>query len=129
MSARHNDLFAHSAAKAAAKKAPLAERMRPRTLDEYVGQTRLLGPGRLLKQISEGQTLPSLILWGPPGCGKTTLAYLLAQTAQAPFVAFSAVLSGVKELRRIVEVAQEEQRQLHGKPTIVFVDEIHRFNK
>ena len=118
MSARHNDLFAHSAAKAAAKKAPLAERMRPRTLDEYVGQTRLLGPGRLLKQISEGQTLPSLILWGPPGCGKTTLAYLLAQTVQAPFVAFSAVLSGVKE-----------QQRLHGKPTIVFVDEIHRFNK
>src|SRR6266568_716315 len=129
MSARHNDLFAHSAAKAAAKKAPLAERMRPRTLDEYVGQTRLLGPGRLLKQISEGQTLPSLILWGPPGCGKTTLAYLLAQTVQAPFVAFSAVLSGVKELRQIVEVAQEEQLQLPGKPTIVFVDEIHRFNK
>ncbi len=128
MSARHNDLFAHSAAKAAAKKAPLAERMRPRTLDEYVGQTRLLGPGRLLKQISEGQTLPSLILWGPPGCGKTTLAYLLAQTVQAPFVAFSAVLSGVKELRQIVEAAQE-QRRLHGKPTTVFVDEIHRFNK
>src|SRR5947207_5477634 len=128
MSARHNDLFAHSAAKAAAKKAPLAERMRPRTLDEYVGQTRLLGPGRLLKQISEGQTLPSLILWGPPGCGKTTLAYLLAQTAQAPFVAFSAVVSGVNELRQIVEIAQEQQ-QLSGKPTIVFVDEIHRFNK
>src|SRR6266581_4183159 len=128
MSARHNDLFAHSAAKAAAKKAPLAERMRPRTLDEYVGQTRLLGPGRLLKQISDGQTVPSLILWGPPGCGKTTLAYLLAQTVQAPFVAFSAVLSGVKELRQIVEAAQE-QRRLHGKPTTVFVDEIHRFNK
>src|SRR2546426_2108974 len=128
MSARHNDLFAHSAAKAAAKKAPLAERMRPRTLDEYVGQTRLLGPGRLLKQISESQTLPSLILWGPPGCGKTTLAYLLAQTAQAPFVAFSAVLSGVKELRQIVDDAQKQQ-ELPGKPTIVFVDEIHRFNK
>ncbi len=128
MPARSDDLFAHSAAKAAAKKAPLAERMRPRTLDEYVGQTRLLSPGRLLQQISARQTLPSLILWGPPGCGKTTLAHLLPQTVQAPFVAFSAVLSGVKELRQILDEAQE-QRRLHGKPTILFVDEIHRFNK
>jgi putative ATPase len=128
MPTRSDDLFAYSAAKVAAKKAPLAERMRPRTLDEYVGQTRLLGPGRLLQQISAQQTLPSLILWGPPGCGKTTLAYLLAQTVQAPFTAFSAVLSGVKELRQILDEAQE-QRRLHGKPTILFVDEIHRFNK
>jgi len=96
VSTRNDDLFAHSAAKAAAKKAPLAERMRPRTLEEYVGQTRVLGPGRLLKQISEQKTLPSLILWGPPGCGKTTLAHLLAKTVRAPFVAFSAVLAGVK---------------------------------
>ena len=128
MSTRSDDLFTHSAAKAAAKKAPLAERMRPRTLDEYVGQTRVLGPGRLLQQISAQQTLPSLILWGPTGCGKTTLAHLLAQTAQAPFVAFSAVLSGVKELRQILDEARE-QRRLHSKPTILFVDEIHRFNK
>ncbi len=128
MPTRSDDLFTHSAAKVAAKKAPLAERMRPRTLDEYVGQTRLLGPGRLLQQISARQTLPSLILWGPPGCGKTTLAHLLAQTVQAPFVAFSAVLSGVKELRQILEEAQE-QRRLHGKPTTLLVDEIHRFNK
>jgi putative ATPase len=123
-----DDLFAHSAAKAAAKKAPLAERMRPRTLAEYVGQQRLLGPGRLLKQITERKVLPSLILWGPPGCGKTTLAHLLAHTVQAPFAAFSAVLSGVKELRVILDEAQE-QRRLHGKPTVLFVDEIHRFNK
>ena len=128
MPTRSDDLFAHSAAKVAAKKAPLAERMRPRTLDEYVGQTRLLGPGRLLQQISARQTLPSLIFWGPPGCGKTTLAHLLAQTVQAPFAAFSAVLSGVKELRQILDEAQE-QRRLYGKPTILFVDEIHRFNK
>ena len=128
MSTRADDLFTHSAAKAAAKETPLAERMRPRTLDEYVGQTRLLGPGRLLQQISARQTLPSLILWGPPGCGKTTLAHLLAQTVQAPFAAFSAVLSGVKELRQILDEARE-QRRLHGKPTILFVDEIHRFNK
>jgi putative ATPase len=128
MSAHHDDLFTHSAAKAAGTKAPLAERMRPRTLDEYVGQTRLLGPGRLLQQISVRQTLPSLILWGPPGCGKTTLAHLLAQTVRAPFAAFSAVLSGVKELRQILDEARE-QRRLHGKSTVLFVDEIHRFNK
>lgn len=123
-----DDLFAHSAAKTAAKKAPLAERMRPRTLEEYVGQQKLLAPGRLLKHITERKVLPSLILWGPPGCGKTTLAHLLAQTVQAPFVAFSAVLSGVKELRQILDEAQD-QRQVHGKATVLFVDEIHRFNK
>lgn len=128
MSTHTDDLFAHSAAKAAAKKAPLAERMRPRTLDEYVGQQRLLGPGRLLKQIAERKVLPSLILWGPPGCGKTTLAHLLARTVQAPFASFSAVLAGVKELRVILDEARE-QRRLHGKPTVLFVDEIHRFNK
>jgi putative ATPase len=128
VSTRDDDLFAHSAAKAAAKKAPLAERMRPRTLEEYVGQTRVLGPGRLLKQISEQKTLPSLILWGPPGCGKTTLAHLLANTVRAPFVAFSAVLSGVKELRQMLDEAREERRR-SGVATILFVDEIHRFNK
>jgi putative ATPase len=128
MSTHTDDLFAHSAAKVAAKKAPLAERMRPRTLDEYVGQRKLLAPGRLLKQITERKVLPSLILWGPPGCGKTTLAHLLAHTVQAPFAAFSAVLSGVKELRQILDEARE-QRQIHGKSTILFVDEIHRFNK
>jgi putative ATPase len=128
MSTHTDDLFAYSAAKPAAKKAPLAERMRPRTLDEYVGQQKLLAPGRLLKQITERKVLPSLIFWGPPGCGKTTLAYLLARTVQLPFVAFSAVLSGVKELRQILDEAQE-QRKIHGKPTVLFVDEIHRFNK
>lgn len=128
MSTRDDDLFAHSAAKVAAKKAPLAERMRPRTLEEYVGQTRVLGPGRLLKQIIERKTVPSLILWGPPGCGKTTLAHLLAKNVQAPFVAFSAVLSGVKELRQILDEAQEERRR-SSKATILLVDEIHRFNK
>ena len=128
MPVQDNDLFAHSAAKEAAKKAPVAERMRPRTLEEYVGQTRVLGPGRLLRQIIEKKSLPSLILWGPPGCGKTTLAYLLAKTMNAPFAAFSAVLSGVKELRQIIDEARD-QRRLHGKPTILFVDEIHRFNK
>lgn len=128
MPEQEHDLFAHSAAKEAAKKAPLAERMRPRTLEEYVGQTRVLGPGRLLRQIMERKSLPSLILWGPPGCGKTTLAHLLAKTVHAPFAAFSAVLSGVKELRQIIDEARDQQRR-HGKPTLLFVDEIHRFNK
>jgi putative ATPase len=128
MPVQDNDLFAHTAAKEAAKKAPLAERMRPRTLEEYVGQTRILGPGRLLRQVIERKSLPSLILWGPPGCGKTTLAYLLAKTVDAPFAAFSAVLSGVKELRQIIDEARDQRRR-HGKPTILFVDEIHRFNK
>lgn len=128
MATHTDDLFAYSAAKVAAKKAPLAERMRPRTLEEYVGQRKLLAPGRLLKQITERNVLPSLILWGPPGCGKTTLAHLLAHTVQSPFVAFSAVLSGVKELRVILDEART-QRTMHGKPTVLFVDEIHRFNK
>ena len=137
MSTRHPDLFAHTAAKAAAKKAPptppsptapLAERMRPRTLDAYVGQRRILGPGRLLRQMVEQQTLSSLILWGPPGSGKTTLAYLLAQAMDLPFAAFSAVLSGVKDLRLILEQAKVHQRQT-GLSTVLFVDEIHRFNK
>ncbi len=122
------DLFAHSAAKAAAEKAPLAERMRPHTLDEYVGQAHLLGPGRLLRQMIERRSLSSLILWGPPGSGKTSLADLLVRAVGAPFASFSAVLSGVKELRQILGQAQQQQ-QHHGTPTVLFVDEIHRFNK
>jgi putative ATPase len=130
MSEQHKqaELFVHSAAKAVAKEVPLAERMRPRTLDEYIGQQHLLGPGRLLRQIADRRTVHSLILWGPPGSGKTTLARLLAQVVQSPFVALSAVLSGVKELRQILVEAQA-QRRLSGKTTIVFIDEIHRFNK
>ena len=123
-----HSLFAHSAEKEAAKKAPLAERMRPRTLDTYIGQTHLLGPGRLLRQMIEQKTLTSLILWGPPGSGKTTLARLLAQAVELPWVSFSAVLSGVKELRLILAEAQRQQQQT-GQATVVFVDEIHRFNK
>jgi len=128
MKVRDQDLFAHKAEKEAAKKAPLAERMRPRSLAEFIGQTHLLGPGRLLRQMIEGGTLHSLILWGPPGSGKTTLAYLLARATDAYFVAFSAVLSGVKELRQIIEEAREQQTY-HNRSTVLFVDEIHRFNK
>lgn len=106
---------------------PLAERMRPLHIDEFLGQKHLIGPGKLLTGLLERGKLPSIILWGPPGCGKTTLARLLSSVAGMHFVAFSAVLSGVKELRSIVEEAKERAKK--GIGTTLFVDEIHRFNK
>src|SRR5215472_15579577 len=106
---------------------PLAERMRPRTLDEFVGQGHLLGEQRLLRDMIEGQRLHSLILWGPPGSGKTSLARLIASRSRAHFIPFSAVLAGVKDLRQAIEVARAERRRGHA--TILFIDEIHRFNK
>ncbi|MBU0946811.1 MAG: replication-associated recombination protein A [Proteobacteria bacterium] len=108
--------------------APLAERMRPHSLQEFVGQEKLLGKGKLLESMLESGTLPSLILWGPPGTGKTTLARILARSTAADFVYFSAVLSGVKEVRKIVEQA-EQLRDREKRGTIFFIDEIHRFNK
>jgi putative ATPase len=108
--------------------APLADRMRPRTLDEVVGQEHLLGPGRVLRTAIETGELHSMILWGPPGSGKTTLASLMAQITGAKFVGFSAVLSGVKEIRQVIAEAQAE-RARRGTRTILFVDEIHRFNR
>jgi putative ATPase len=107
---------------------PLADRMRPRTVDEVVGQEHLLGPGRVLRTALERGELHSMILWGPPGSGKTTLASLMARVAGARFVAFSAVLSGVKEIRQVVAEAEVE-RQRRRVRTILFVDEIHRFNR
>jgi putative ATPase len=107
---------------------PLADRIRPRTLDEVVGQDHLLGAGRVLRSAIERGELHSMILWGPPGSGKTTLASLMASVAGARFVAFSAVLSGVKEIRQVVAEADAE-RARRGRPTILFVDEIHRFNR
>ena len=107
---------------------PLADRMRPRALDEVVGQEHLLGPGRVLRAAIESGELRSMILWGPPGSGKTTLASLMAQVAGARFVAFSAVLSGVKEIRQVVAEAEAE-RGRRRRRTILFVDEIHRFNR
>lgn len=106
---------------------PLADRMRPRTLDEYVGQEHILGPGKPLRAQIEKGNLTSLILWGPPGSGKTTLAFLIAQQSRADFVPFSAVLSGIKEIKTVM--ADAEQRHRVGRKTVLFIDEIHRFNK
>lgn len=106
---------------------PLAERMRPRTLEEYVGQQHLLGPGKPLRLAIEADEATSMIFWGPPGTGKTTLAKIIAQLTQASFVEFSAVLSGIKEIKQVM--VQAERAAEFGSRTILFVDEIHRFNK
>src|SRR5207248_8622175 len=126
---RQPELFPRAPApKTPTGRVPLAERMRPRRIDEFVGQQHLLGPGRVLREMLEGGQAESLILWGPPGTGKTTLAHLLAAASGAHAVSFSAVLQGVKELRQVVEEARSELRR-SGRPTVLFVDEIHRFNK
>jgi putative ATPase len=106
---------------------PLAERMRPRTLDEFIGQEKLLGPGKSLRVQIENDNLSSMLFWGPPGCGKTTLARLIARLTRSEFVAFSAVLAGIKEIKQVMAVAEQKSRS--GHRTIVFVDEVHRFNK
>ena len=108
--------------------APLADRMRPLLLDEYVGQDHILGEGKILRTLIESDQLRSLILWGPPGVGKTTLAAVIAQVTGARFISISAVSTGLKEVREIISQAQDHLK-FHGKKTILFIDEIHRFNK
>jgi putative ATPase len=108
--------------------APLAERMRPRTFEEFVGQTEILDTGQPLREAIERDTLQSIILWGPPGSGKTTIARLIAAASKAHFVAFSAVLVGIKEVKAVMAAAEDRHRHLNHR-TIVFIDEIHRFNK
>src|SRR5258706_3111139 len=109
------------------KSRPLADRMRPRTLEEFVGQQHILGPGKPLRVAIERDDTGSILFWGPPGRGKTTLAHISARASHAEFLEFSAVLSGIKEIKEVM--AQAEKARAYGTRTIVFVDEIHRFNK
>ena len=127
MSPQHAPLFQTTTPGPSARSVPLAERMRPLSLHDFYGQGHLLAPGKALRRMIEADRVPSLIFWGPPGCGKTTLAHILAKETKARFVFFSAIMAGVKEVREIFKEAEEAARA--GHRTILFVDEIHRFNK
>ncbi len=122
------DIFDHSDKKRRQTNAPLADRMRPRSLAEFVGQAEILGPGKLLRTSIEKDEIVSMIFWGPPGSGKTTLARIIAELSKSTFVAFSAVTSGIKEVREVIQKAGNDLKY-YGKKTILFIDEIHRFNK
>src|SRR4051812_49286908 len=126
--AKGPDLFAAAVEERLTAKAPLAARLRPRTLDEVVGQEHLLGPGRPLRVLIEGDRLSSVVLWGPPGTGKTTIARLIAGVTAKAFEPLSAVSAGVKDVREVVDRARDRLGE-HGQGTILFLDEVHRFNK
>ena len=122
------DIFDYHAEKESQAGRPLAERMRPRRLSEFVGQPHLVGEGSIVRMAAEQDRIFSMILWGPPGCGKTTLARIIAGETRSHYLQFSAVLSGVKEIRAVIDEARRQQ-QLQRRRTVLFVDEIHRFNK
>ncbi|MBT4511810.1 MAG: AAA family ATPase, partial [Chloroflexi bacterium] len=122
------DLFDLNREEQLQKEAPLAARMRPRSFAEFVGQDHIVGEGRILRKAIEQDQIPSIILWGPPGSGKTTLANVIASVTQSHFIPVSAVNSGVADLRTAVEEAKS-RRGMQGQSTILFIDEIHRFNK
>ncbi len=122
------NLFDHAREQQIEKEAPLAARMRPRTLDEFIGQEHIIGPGRLLRRAIQADQLSSLIFYGPPGSGKTTLARIIANTTHAHFISLNAVLGGVKDIREAIDIAKDK-RGMFGQKTILFVDEVHRFNK
>jgi len=122
------DIFDYHAQKAAEASRPLAERLRPQKLEEFVGQLHAVGEGTLIHSAIKHDRVFSMILWGSPGCGKTTLARIIAGETRSHFIHFSAVLSGVKEIRGVIEKARDQQK-LYRMQTILFVDEIHRFNK
>jgi putative ATPase len=125
---RDNDLFAYNRKTQTAREQPLAARMRPRSLDQFVGQEEIVGEGTLLRRAIGADRISSMILWGPPGSGKTTLAVIIANTTRSHFESISAVMAGVSDIRRLVKEAQD-RRGMHGQRTILLVDEIHRFNK
>ncbi len=122
------DMFEHKFEEQKGKEAPLAARMRPASFRDFVGQEHIIGEGHVLRKTIEAGQLPSIILWGPPGSGKTTLAYIIAKNTDSHFSPISAVSAGVGDLRRIIKEAKE-RRKLYQQRTILFIDEIHRFNK
>ncbi|MBN2303853.1 MAG: AAA family ATPase, partial [Anaerolineae bacterium] len=123
-----SDMFDYARQQRQRQSGPLAMRMRPRSLDEFVGQAHIIGPGCLLRRAIEADQLTSIIVWGPPGTGKTTLANIIAHSTQRHFSRLNAVTSGVKDLRELIAAAQDRQG-MYGQGTVLFIDEIHRWNK